>query len=108
MCKISYWQCNLSPIGIVNCPLKLGNTTFVNDFIVCQNLTRPHIFRKRFSDEKPYNSEICRNCGKCILQFQQEAMVAALDITNAPHLETSTTMSLPGRTLAVIQVKSEL
>ena len=27
---------NLSPLGIVNCPLKLGKTTFVNDFIVCQ------------------------------------------------------------------------
>ena len=28
---------NLSPLGIDNCSLKLGNTTFVNDFIVCQN-----------------------------------------------------------------------
>ena len=39
---------NLSPLGIVNCPLKLGNTTFVNDFIVCQNLTRPLILGKDF------------------------------------------------------------
>ena len=46
--------------------------------------------------------------GKCILKFQQEETVAALDITNAPHLETSTTVCLPGRTLAVIQVKSKL
>ena len=35
-------------------------------------------------------------------------MVAALDITNAPQLRTSTSVLLPGRTLAVIQVKSEL
>ena len=46
--------------------------------------------------------------GKCILNFQQEEMVAALDISNAPQLKTSTSMFLPGRTLAVIQVKSEL
>ena len=39
---------NLSPLGIVNCPLKLGNTTFVNDFIACQNLTRPIILGKDF------------------------------------------------------------
>ena len=46
--------------------------------------------------------------GKCILNFQQEEMVAALDTTNAPQLKTSTSMFLPGRTLAVIRVKSEL
>ena len=39
---------NLSPLSIVNCPLKLGNMTFVNDFIVCQNLTRPLILGKDF------------------------------------------------------------
>ena len=46
--------------------------------------------------------------GKCILNFQQEEMVAALDTTNVPQLKTSTSVLLPGRTLAVIQVKSEL
>ena len=39
--------------------------------------------------------------GKCILKFQQEEMVA-------PQLRTSTSVLLPGRTLAVIQVKSDL
>ena len=98
---------NLSPLGIVNCPLKLGNTTFVNDFIVCQNLTRPLILGKDFLMQNHITVRYAEN-GKCILKFQQEEMVAALDITNAPHLETSTTVCLPGRTLAVIQVKSEL
>ena len=46
--------------------------------------------------------------GKCILNFQQEEMVATLDITNSPQLKTSTSVLLPGRTLAVIQIKSEL
>ena len=35
-------------------------------------------------------------------------MVATLDITNTPQLRTSTSVLLPGRTLAVIQVKSDL
>ena len=35
-------------------------------------------------------------------------MVAALDVTNTPQLRTSTSVLLPGRTLAVIQVNSEL
>ena len=98
---------NLSPLGIVSCPLKLGNTTFVNDFIVCQNLTRPLILGKDFLMKNHITVRYAEN-GKCILKFQQEEMVAALDITNAPHLETSATVCLPGRTLAVIQVKSEL
>ena len=46
--------------------------------------------------------------GKCILNFQQEEMVAALDVTNTPQLKTTTSILLPGRALAVIQVKSEL
>ena len=39
---------NLSPLGIVNCTFDLGKTTFVNDFIVCQNLTRPLILGRDF------------------------------------------------------------
>ena len=35
-------------------------------------------------------------------------MVAALDVINTPQLKTSTSVLLPGRTLAVIQVNSEL
>ena len=97
----------MSPLGIVNCPLKLGNTTCVNDFIVCQNLTRPLILGKDFLMKNHITVRYAEN-GKCILNFQQEEMVAALDTTNVPHLKTSTSVLLPGRTLAVIQVKSEL
>ena len=98
---------NLSPLGIVNCPLKLGNAIFVSDFIVCQNLTRPLILGKDFLMKNHITVRYAEN-GKCILKFQQEEMVAALDITNVPQLKTSTSVLLPGRTLAVIQVKSDL
>ena len=98
---------NLSPLGIVNCPLKLGNTTFVNGFIVCQNLTRPLILGKDFLMKNHITVRYAEN-GKCILKVQQEEMIAALDITNVLQMKTSTSVLLPGRTLAVIQVKSEL
>ena len=98
---------NLSPLGIVNCPLKLGNTTFVNECIVCQNLTRALILGKDFLMKNHITVRYAEN-GKCILNFQQEEMVAALDVTNTPQLKTSTSVLLPGRTLAVIQVNSEL
>ena len=98
---------NLSPLGIVNCPLKLGKTTFVNDFIVCQNLTRPLILGKDFLMKNHITVHYAEN-GKCILNFQQEEMIATLDVTNAPQLKTTASVLLPGRTLAVIQVNSEL
>ena len=74
---------------------------------MCQNLTRPLILGKDFLMKNQITVRYADN-GKCILNFQQEEMVAALDITNAPQLKTSTSVLLPGRTLAVIQVKSEL
>ena len=98
---------NLSPLGIVNCSLKLGKTTFVNDFIVCQNLTRSLILGKDFLMKNQITVHYAKN-GKCILNFQQEEMVATLEVTNTPQLRTTTSVLLPGRTLAVIQVNSEL
>ena len=41
-------------------------------------------------------------------ECQQEELVATLDITNNPQLKMYTSVLLPGRTLAVIQVNSEL
>ena len=106
-CVRSATGSNLSPLGIVNCTLKLGKTTFVNDFIVCQNLTRPLILGKDFLMKNHITVRYAEN-GKCILNFQQEEMVATLDITDTPQLRTSSAVLLPGRTLAVIQVNSEL
>ena len=98
---------NLSPLGIVNCTFELGKTVFTNDFIVCQNLTRPLILGRDF---------LMRNCitvrysedGKCILNCHQEELIATLDITSNPQLRMTTSVLLPGRTLAVIQVNSNL
>ena len=98
---------NLSPLGIINCTFKLGKTTFVNDFIICQNLTRPLILGRDFLMKNHITVRYAEN-GKCILNHQQEELIATLDITNTPQLRTATSVILPGRTLAVIQVISDL
>ena len=98
---------NLAPLGIVNCTFELGKTTFTNDFIVYQNLTRPLILGRDF---------LIRNCatvryledGKCILNCHQEELIATLDAINNPRLRMTTSVLLLGRTLAVIQVNSNL
>ena len=64
-------------------------------------------FRKGFFNENHITVRYAEN-SKCILNFQKEEMVATIDITNTPQLKTSTSVLLPGRTLAVIQVNSEL
>ena len=46
--------------------------------------------------------------GKCILDYQQQELIASLEIEDKPQLRAITSMQLPGRTLAVIQVNSNL
>ena len=98
---------NLSPLGIVNCTFEFGKTVFTNDFIVCQNLTRPLILGR---DVLMKNHVTVRHSddGKCILNCHQEKLIATLDITSNPNLRTTTSVLLPGRTLAVIHVNSNL
>ena len=46
--------------------------------------------------------------GKCILDYQQHELIASLEIEDKPQLRATTSVLLPGRTLAVIQVNSNL
>ena len=45
---------------------------------------------------------------KCILDYHQEELIASPEIANKPQLITTASVLLPGRTLAVIQVNSNL
>ena len=98
---------NLSPLGIINCTFELGKSAFTNDFIVCHNLTRPLTLGRDFLMKNRITVRYAEN-GKCILNCQQEELIATLDIANNPQLKTTTSMLLSGRTLAVIQVNSNL
>ena len=46
--------------------------------------------------------------GKCILDYQQQELISSLEIEDKPQLRVTTSVFLPGRTLAVIQVNINL
>ena len=98
---------NLSPSGIVDCTFELGKTEFRSDVIVCKNLTRPLILGWDFLMRNQVTVRYSED-GKCILDYQQQELIASLEIEDKPQLRATTSVFLPGRTLAVIQVNSNL
>ena len=98
---------NLAPVGLVNCTFELGNTRFRSDFIVCQNLTRPLILERDFLIQNHISIRYSKN-GRCILDYQQQELIASLNVEDKPQLSLFDSMILPGRTLAIIQVNNDL
>ena len=98
---------NLAPIGLVNCTFMLGDTLFDFDFRVCKNLTRPLILGRDFLIQNHIAVRYSEK-GKCILDHQQQELVAATDMEIRSHLNLANSISLPGRTLAVVQVNNTL
>ena len=98
---------NLAPVGLVNCTFMLGDTSFDFDFIVCKNLTRPLILGRDFLIQNHMAMRYSEN-GKCILDHQQQELIAAMDVEIRPHLSLMNSISLPGRILAVIHVNNNL
>ena len=98
---------NLAPIGLVNCTFTLEDTSFDFDFIVCKNLTRPLKLGRGFLIQNHIAVRYSEN-GICILDHQQQELVAATDVEIRPHLSLANSISLPGRTLAVIHVNNNL
>ena len=98
---------NIAPIVLVNCIFMLGDTTFDFDFIVCKNLTRPLILGRDFLSQNHISVRYSED-GKCILDHQQQELVAAMDVEVRPHLSLANSILLPGTTLAVIHVDNNL
>ena len=46
--------------------------------------------------------------GKCILDYQQQELIASFDVENKPQISLANSVTLPDRTLAVIQVNTDL
>ena len=98
---------NLAPVGLVNCTFELGGTKFSSDFIVFKNITRPLILRRDFLIQNHVSERYSEN-GKCILDYKQQELVASLSVENKPQLSLANSMTLPGRTLAVVYVNNNL
>ena len=41
---------HLTPLGIIHCSFELGKITFINNLIVCRNLSQPLILGRDFPD----------------------------------------------------------
>ena len=46
--------------------------------------------------------------GKCILYHKQQELVASISVEMKPHLSLANSMTLPGRTLAVVHINNNL
>ena len=68
---------------------KSRSTTYFRDFLVQNHIA------VRYSDN-----------GKCILDHQQHELVTAMEAEVKPHLILAISVSIPGQTLAVVQVDS--
>ena len=60
----------------------------------------------RFSYEKSSNRY--SDDGTCILDYQQQELIASLEIEDKPQLRVTVSVLLPGQTLAVMQVNGNL
>ena len=94
---------NLIPLGLINCSFELGQIKFNGDFIVCKNLTRPLILGRDFLIQNHVTVQYADD-GKCILDYQQQELVAAMDVENKPQLSLANSVTLPGRSLIVVCV----
>ena len=97
----------LAPVGLVNCTFELGGTKFRCDFIVCKNLTRPFILGRDFLIQNHVSVRYSEN-GRCILDYQQQELIASLNVEDKPQLSLTASMILPGRTLAIIHINNDL
>ena len=98
---------NLTPLGIVHCSFELGKITFNNNLIVCRNLTQPLILGRDFLIQHNITVRYAAG-GKCILDYQQQELIAPIDIENKPQLYMTHSVEIPGRTLAIICIHNNL
>ena len=74
---------NLAPVGLVHCTFELGKTEVSSEFIVCKNLPRPLILGRYFLIQNHVSVRYSKN-GKCVLDYQQQELIASLNVENKP------------------------
>ena len=94
---------SLGPEGLVTHTIQLGNQHFVFEFIVCKHLTRPLILGRDFLMKNKMAVRYSE-MGKCVLDYKQKELIAQMDILENPCLKLKSSVTIPGRTLAVLNV----
>ena len=97
----------LTPLGMINCSFELGKIRFNNNLIVCRNLTRPLILGIDFLIQNHITVRYADD-GKCILDYQQHELVASINVEDKPQLNMTHSVTLPGRTLAIVCIYNNL
>ena len=98
---------SLAPVGFMTCNITLGNKTFQHDFIVCKHLMRPLILGREFLYEnelKVYYSKT----GECRLDHKEEELIATVDMQDKLTLTFKGRAYIPGRTVTVLNVNSNI
>ena len=85
----------------------MGKVKFNSDFIVCKNPTRPLILG-RDSLIQNHVTVWYADDGKCILDYQQQELVASINIENKPQLILANSMTLHGWSLVVVCERNNL
>ena len=98
---------NLTPLGMIHCSFKLGKIKFNSNLIICRNLTRPLILGRDFLLQHHITVHYAAE-GKCVLDYQQQELVASIDIEDKPQLSMTHSVAVPGRTLVIVCICNNL
>ena len=98
---------NLTPLGIIHCSFELGKIKFNSNLIVGRNLTQPLILGRDFLLQHHITVRYAAD-GKCILDYQQQELVASIDIEAKPQINMAHSVTIPGRTLAIVCIYNNL
>ena len=88
---------NLTPLGMIHCSFELGKIKFDSNVIGCRPLILGRDFLLQHHITVHYATD-----GRCILDYQQHELIASIDIEDKPLLNMIHSVTIPGRTLAII------
>ena len=98
---------NLTPLDVIHCSFELGKISLNSNLIVCRNLTRPLILGRDFLLQHHITVHYATD-GKCILDYQQQELVASIDIEDKPQINMAHSVTIPVRTLAIVCICNNL
>ena len=92
---------------MIQCSFELGKIRFHSNLIVCRNLTRPLILGRDFPLQ--HHITVCYAAdGKCVLNYQQQELVAFYYIEDKPQINMTHSVTIPGRTLVIVCIYNNL
>ena len=98
---------NLTPFSMIHCSFKLGKISFNSNLIVCRNLTQPLILGRDFLLQHCITVHYAAY-GTCILDYQQQELVASINMEDKPQINMAHSVTIPGRTLAIVCMYNNL